>query len=169
MNQNNTSSHSYKVVTPLSVIMAFIGLTEIMAGIALINTEGTTQLILAIYLLIFPMIIACAYFYILFNKPYVLYSPFEYKSADEIDRFINTLRNTTDDAINSYKEIEKLRIDTGNQAKAISAITADGERMIDDIASLRTKMEKQSEEFTKQLENHKKDMGAKMAATALSF
>lgn len=169
MNENNTSTYSYKVVTPLNVIMAFIALTEVMAGIAIINTQGVNQLLLVIFLIVFPILIASSYFFILFKKPYVLYSPFEYKSADDIERFINTLRNTTDDAKSSFQEIEKLRLEIENQAITISNITADGQRMLSDIEILHVQLEKQKKSLSDELETHKKEVSAEMHSAALLF
>jgi hypothetical protein len=65
-------------LTPLWVISLFLSLTETVVGIGVIQTVGAIQIALTAFVIIFPLLIAVGFFLILWNRPYVFYSPSEY-------------------------------------------------------------------------------------------
>ena len=103
-------------MTPLVVISGFIGLTETILGVGVAHTTGGIQVALTIFVLTFPVAMAGAFFYILWNRPYVLYSPFEFGSASDASAFIeaimrdaNKVKDKVIEITISAAEIEKLR------------------------------------------------------------
>jgi hypothetical protein len=64
--------------TPLWIISLFVALVEGVASIALVQTQGQVQLVLTIFVVTFPLLVALGFFIILWYKNYVFYSPSEY-------------------------------------------------------------------------------------------
>lgn len=103
-------------MTPLVLISIFLSLTEVVLGVSVTYTIGGVQIALVSFAILFPLLIAAAFFSILWLKPYVFYSPFEYSSADEAETFINAIsqdakriKNTATEVANIARDVEKLR------------------------------------------------------------
>jgi len=81
MNQSSAtiSSGLAKIgrITPLTIIMAFVLLTEAMVVIGVLGTKDSPQLILTIFSVTFPLLVAGAFFLILHQRNWVLFSPEE--------------------------------------------------------------------------------------------
>ena len=77
--------HKKGPITPLWIIAAFITLAETVSGWALIKTAGGVQVLLAIFVVAFPILISATFFYILWNRAHVFYPPSEYDSATPKD------------------------------------------------------------------------------------
>jgi hypothetical protein len=60
------------------MIACFLSLTEIALTIAATQTSGGIQIVLTIFVICFTVLVACAFFVILWNRPYVFYHPSEY-------------------------------------------------------------------------------------------
>src|SRR5262245_8985029 len=69
-------------LTPLWVISLFLSLTETVLGVGVIQTRGNVQWALVLFVTLFPLLIAVGFFVILWDRPYVFYSPGEYGSQD---------------------------------------------------------------------------------------
>jgi hypothetical protein len=89
----NTASTSgaVKQLTPLWVISLFLSLTETTLGIAATKTSGTVQLALIVFVMAFPLLVAIAFFTVLWARPYVFYPPSEYAKVD-IQKFVDAVR-----------------------------------------------------------------------------
>ncbi|WP_395593307.1 hypothetical protein AB4P93_22730 [Pseudomonas sp. B26140] len=105
-----------RTMTPLWVISLFLGLTETILGVGVIQTGGGVQIALASFVIVFPAVIAGVFFLILWFKPYVLYSPFEFDSAADAATYIEAISKAAkkiDDKVieveTNVKEIEKIR------------------------------------------------------------
>jgi hypothetical protein len=68
--------------TPLWVISLFVSLTETVLSVAVIQTTGLVQLILTLFVIIFAILVAGAFFVILWFRSWVFYSPGEYGNVD---------------------------------------------------------------------------------------
>jgi hypothetical protein len=78
-------------VTPLWIVAAFVTLTEVVLGYAITQVRGGVQVALTVFVIAFALLVACAFFLILWNRPYVFYPPSEYGSIDP-KAFVSALR-----------------------------------------------------------------------------
>jgi hypothetical protein len=80
----STGSNSSKGgrLTPLWIVSLFVTLTETVLGTAATQTAGNIQLALTVFVLIFPVFVAGAFFLILWHRSWVFYSPNEYGTLD---------------------------------------------------------------------------------------
>lgn len=79
--------------TPLIIISLFVTLVEAALGAVITQTSSTVQLALTGFVIGFPLLVAAAFFAILWNRPYVLYSPTEYGDCTSAPDYISALRN----------------------------------------------------------------------------
>ena len=77
-------------ITPLWIISAFVTLTEVTLGYALTKTTGGVQITLTAFVIAFAILIAAAFFLVLWHKPFVFYAPSDYGNINPID-FIGAL------------------------------------------------------------------------------
>ncbi|MPZ08823.1 MAG: hypothetical protein GEU89_01260 [Kiloniellaceae bacterium] len=75
-------------MTPLWVISLFVSLCEVVAGLAVTQAGGTVQLILTIFVVGFPILVASAFFAVLWRKPYVFYPPTEFGAATNVSEYV---------------------------------------------------------------------------------
>ena len=77
-------------LTPLWIISLFLGLTEAVLGVAVVQVSGGIQIALTAFVIAFPLLIALAFFAILWSRPWVFYAPSEYGGTDPT-QFVLTL------------------------------------------------------------------------------
>lgn len=131
-------------LTPLWVISLFVSLTEAVLGIGVIQTNGAIQIALTVFVIVFPLLVAGGFFTVLWNKPYVFYSPTEYgqqnvrEYVEAMQRRVlnegelyNRLRQTIRSTLTSDEIIIEL-------SDAISRVT--GERLREEIVGNVTKI-----------------------------
>jgi len=94
-------------ITPLWIIALFVSLTETVLGTAVIKTSGGIQVVLTIFVVLFPVFIAVLFFAILWNKAYVLYPPTEYGSETDINSYVNAMRQSNYDKNKLYTSIKE--------------------------------------------------------------
>lgn len=80
-------------LTPLWIISLFVSLTETALGFAASQTAGGIQIALTAFVITFPVLVAGAFFLILWYKPYAFYAPSEYGQVD-IEKFVGALSQT---------------------------------------------------------------------------
>ncbi|MEM9455109.1 MAG: hypothetical protein AAGF11_13085 [Myxococcota bacterium] len=86
-------------MTPLWVISLFVSLCEVVAGLAVTQAEGAIAIILAIFVVLFPMLVAGAFFATLWFRPGVLYAPSEFAQGANVEAFVSAMhRNTVTEA-----------------------------------------------------------------------
>lgn len=85
--------HSRYRLTPLSIIAMFLSLSEAVAGIAAIQASGGLQVALGIFVIVFPFAIACAFFVVLWYRPYVFYPPNEYGGKTDVKQYVEAMQN----------------------------------------------------------------------------
>jgi hypothetical protein len=74
-------------ITPLVIIALFVLLTDAVATVALIQTQGSVQVALTVFVIAFPSVIVTLFFATLWYKPQVLYSPKEYGESTGPEAF----------------------------------------------------------------------------------
>jgi len=84
--------HSRFRLTPLSIVAMFLSLSEAVAGIAAIQASGGLQIALGIFIIVFPFAIACAFFVILWYRPYVFYPPNEYGEKTDVKQYVEAMQ-----------------------------------------------------------------------------
>ena len=77
MGELQEKPHGRSATPPLWVISLFVSLTEAVTGIAVTQAHGGVQGALTAFEIVFPLLVASAFFLILWNRPYVLYPPTE--------------------------------------------------------------------------------------------
>ena len=80
-------------VTPLWIISLFLTLTETVIGVVVTQTIGGIQIVLLVFAIIFPLLIAGAFFIILWKKPYVLYPPSEFGDCTDVYKYVSAMSN----------------------------------------------------------------------------
>jgi len=81
-------------ITPLWIVSSFVTFTEVALSYAVTKVTGWPQQALTVFVMVFALAVAAAFFLILWNRPYVFYSPSEYGDVDPKD-FISTLREVS--------------------------------------------------------------------------
>lgn len=116
-------------VTPLWIVAAFLTLTEVTLSIALIHVSGGVQVALAVFVILFALLVAASFFYILWHRPYVFYSPSEYGNIDP-SQFMSALRNSPQikNQIELAKSIEENPLNMESKFTLIDA-------MLDEVQS----------------------------------
>lgn len=78
-------------MTPLWVISLFVSLSEVVAGLAVTQAQGGVQITLTVFVVVFPVLVAAAFFAILWKKPYVFYPPTEFGGATNVSEYVQAL------------------------------------------------------------------------------
>ncbi len=82
LGRTEEKSSKARLLTPLWVVSLFVSLAEVTLGVAATQTTGSVQVALTTFVIIFPLFVAGAFFGILWNRPWVFYSPLEYGGID---------------------------------------------------------------------------------------
>lgn len=61
-------------ITPLWIVAAFVTLTETVLSYALTQVDDGVQVALTVFVITYAILVAGAFFVILWNRPYVFYS-----------------------------------------------------------------------------------------------
>ena len=85
-----------KAITPLWIIALFLSLTETMLGVAVTQTVGAIQIALTTFVIVFPLIIAGAFFIILWFKNYVLFPPEVFNRMD-VNAYVKAMQHREPD------------------------------------------------------------------------
>ncbi len=81
-------------LTPLWVISLFISLTETVLGLAVTKTTGTVQVMLTVFVIVFPVMIAAAFFVLLWFRPHHLYAPSDYSNVTGVREYVEAVTMT---------------------------------------------------------------------------
>ncbi|MGC1175051.1 hypothetical protein [Polaromonas sp.] len=129
-------------ITPLGIIATFVALSETVAGLAAIKTTGSVQFIFACFAVIFPILIACAFFFILWKRAYVFYPPQDFGSEVDVKHYVDAMRHqavgnqelhslvktTITETLRSHEaQIAISNVAVGGEARAAEALNAASE------------------------------------------
>jgi len=134
MNEPNRTELEKRAITPLWVISLFVSLSETVLGIAVTQTSGNIQAALTAFVIGFPLLIAGAFFVILWNRPEVLYAPTEYGKETDVTSFAKAMRRKPLEEQRLYLEIQGVLKETTDQIKATLS-EAVGKRDDDELVS----------------------------------
>jgi len=104
-------------VTPLGIVAAFVTLTEAVLGFAVTQVTGGVQVALATFFIVFAILVAGAFFAILWYKAYVFYPPSEYGDADPT-KFIDAMKGSVPSRIAQQIEMVNLLEQSPQNAEA---------------------------------------------------
>lgn len=93
-------------ITPLWIIALFVSLTEAVLSIAVTQTSSNIQLILTVFVITFPLLIAIAFFTILWNRPYVFYPPTEFGSDTDVETYVGAMQRNAMDQGKLFSNIQ---------------------------------------------------------------
>jgi hypothetical protein len=85
-------ANSTKKLTPLGIVAAFVTLTELALGTAVTQTTGTVQVILTLFVVLFPVLTLTAFFVTLWHRPFVFYDPGAYGGEVDAKSFMETMQ-----------------------------------------------------------------------------
>lgn len=115
-------------ITPLWIVAAFVTLTEAVLGYAVTKVTGGVQLALTCFVMLFALVVVGAFFWTLWNRPYVFYPPSEYGAADPA-KFISAVRSAIParvaEQIQLVAEVEKRPSDEEAQFRLINSLIDD--------------------------------------------
>ncbi|MES2899524.1 MAG: hypothetical protein V4723_07335 [Pseudomonadota bacterium] len=130
------------LATPLGVILSFVGVCEAIGGATLstsswVAQNGTVQIILAAFMAVFPLTVACGFFAVIWFRPTHLLTQPNFASAAEGVMYIEALKGSAKRAI----ELETEMVATAEQMKAMSAHT---KIAFDGMVDLQTQLNEQA-------------------------
>jgi len=103
MNKNPPSK-----ITPLWIIASFVSFTEVVLGIAVTQVDGGIQIALTAFVITFPLLVASAFFLILWFKTGVFYPPSEYGNTDPM-KYVSAMKGASsiETQIATVKRVEE--------------------------------------------------------------
>ncbi|MER2494897.1 ArsR family transcriptional regulator [Vibrio neptunius] len=137
-----------KVSNPLTIIAIFAGLAETLATVALIKLPPEIQSVFVYFVIAFPTLIVCLFFFVLYSKNNVLYAPSDF---DDQKHYLES--NNIKEQVNL--EIEKLFEEINvkgitltrgkvDKFKANVSASIDKASLPDDLRAIVEKLEKKS-------------------------
>jgi len=107
---SSTKNPTPSQLTPLWVISLFLSLTEMTLGVVATKTLGSVQIALTCFVIGFPILVAIAFFSVLWCKPYAFYPPSAYGQT-KIKDFVDALRGNHPTTTTKTADIaEKIRV-----------------------------------------------------------
>lgn len=93
-------------ITPLWIIASFVSLTEVVLGYAITKTTGGVQVSITVFVILFAILVATAFFLILWHRPYVFYAPSEYGNIDP-KQFIDAVKTSVSPIVREQVKLVK--------------------------------------------------------------
>ena len=128
MNKYRNKASPKQPISPLWVIALFVSLTEVVAGLTVSQAKEGIQIALVVFVIGFPLLVAAAFFAILWWKNWVLYPPSEFSGVD-VEQFVLAMNTQfvlamkgTGPMLTARDQLRSL-IDGLDAAKAIALVT----------------------------------------------
>ncbi|HEX9930484.1 MAG TPA: hypothetical protein VGB02_18245, partial [Pyrinomonadaceae bacterium] len=142
MTTGDAKPSAARSLTPLWVVSLFVSLTETVLGIGVIQTTGSIQMALTVFVMVFPLLIAGAFFAILWHKPYVFYSPSEYAQQD-VRQYVEAMQSRSRVDSKLFPEIEHIVRSQLSSSEVVAELTETisrkaGDRVEGQIAKILT-------------------------------
>jgi hypothetical protein len=113
-----------RVVTPLWIIALFVSLTETILGISVTQTTNGIQIALTAFVILFPLVIAGSFFLILWNKPYVFYSPSDFGHQVDVQQYVEAMQQRKAlDENKLYENLQKTIYTTLSSSEIVNKLT----------------------------------------------
>ncbi|MBR1172155.1 hypothetical protein [Bradyrhizobium liaoningense] len=87
-------------ITPLVIILSFVLLTEVVVMAGVLGTKDFPQLLLTLFCILFPIVIAIPFFWLLAKKPWVFYAPRDYGADIDPQKYISAMSVRVTDSTN---------------------------------------------------------------------
>lgn len=111
-------------ITPLWIIATFVTLTETVLSFALTQVAGGVQIALTTFVIFYALLVASAFFVILWNRPYVFYSPSEFGETDP-KTFIEAMRGQLPErVVEQLSMVERIEASPGDQTAQFALINS---------------------------------------------
>lgn len=95
-----------KIMNPLWVISLFLSTSEVIAGIAATQVDGSNQAILVWFCVLFPLFVASVFFLIVWKKPYVLYAPKDFSGSTSVEGYVTAMQSASLKAIHTTRSAQ---------------------------------------------------------------
>jgi hypothetical protein len=105
---------SARRLTPLWVISIFVSLTEVVLSVAATRVTGGVQVALVAFVIVFPTLIAGAFFACLWWKPWVFYPPAEYGRSTTVQQYVDALQGKPPSVVRETKDVKEPVTVVGN-------------------------------------------------------
>lgn len=105
--EQSTVASSRRPITPLWVITLFVSLSETVTGIAVTQASGGIQVALTAFVIAFPILVATAFFVVLWNRPYVFYAPTEFGRATDVGLYVEAMQRRNATEARSYDQVQE--------------------------------------------------------------
>jgi len=122
-----------RVLNPLWIIALFLGLSETTVGIAAAQSDGWVQGLLAVFAVVFPLLVSATFFAILWQRPEVLYAPGDFPQHVPIGDYVDGMRRR------SWGNTETLQEVVGDTLREVlpaalegAAVPAQSPRIVED-------------------------------------
>ena len=79
-NLQNEGAGKQRIISPLSIILAFFSFTEVVLGVGVISTTGLIQVALTVFVISFPIVVAALFFLFLWYRPENFYAPGDFRA-----------------------------------------------------------------------------------------
>ncbi|MFF2809668.1 hypothetical protein ACFVT2_21340 [Streptomyces sp. NPDC058000] len=93
------------MVNPLWIISLFLGLSETTAGVVAALASGWVQGALALFAIVFPILVSGAFFTILWRKPEVLYAPGDFPEHVSVRTYVDGMRRGSERQVEVLEEV----------------------------------------------------------------
>lgn len=114
-------------ITPLWIIASFVSFTEVVLGIAVAQVSGGVQIALAAFVIVFPLLIAGAFFYTLWFRTGVFYPPSEYGDTDPMT-YVTAMKGTPAIAT-QIENAKKVESNPGDKESKFSLLYSMSDRL----------------------------------------
>jgi hypothetical protein len=149
MSQESQRTTLKTAMTPLWVISLFVSLTEIVTGIAVTKAAGGVQIALTAFVIAFPLLVASAFFIILWSRPFVFYPPTEFSGAVNVNDYVK--------AMGSKVEVVRadLQAEAGNLRASLGLEVESFRHRLSVVEDILTDLTKQTENTQRSFEEYK--------------
>jgi hypothetical protein len=78
-------------LSPLWIIAVFVSFSETVLGVAVIQTKGGIQVSLTTFVIVFPAIVCGLFFWVLWKRPYVFYTPADFGGDVGVREYVEAM------------------------------------------------------------------------------
>src|SRR5471032_1221373 len=92
--------------SPLWIISLFVSLTEVIFGFVAYNTSGAIQIALLVFAAGFGTLVAVAFFYVLWHRPVVFYSP-DYFGKMNVTEYVKAYNSLSSQPVTKTSDLNE--------------------------------------------------------------
>ena len=159
MTETKDKKTTIRTMTPLWVISLFVSLTEAVTGIAVTQATGGIQIALTTFVIAFPVLVASAFFAILWNRPYVLYPPTEFATGVDVTKYVGAMKSKVEVVEADFQaEIANLR-------GIVDLESGSNQQRLDEMEKLLSDISKQTQATKQSFKEYKKSIDKELLET----